>query len=72
MTVLFRVNARGRVEAACVNADDTGSDPLRACVLEHARAMRFPPPSPVGVVQAALPLIFQIDHGAPMHGLCTP
>jgi hypothetical protein len=69
MTVLFRVNARGQVEAACVNADDTGSDALRACVLEHARAMRFPPPSPAGVVQAALPLIFQIDHDAPMHSL---
>ncbi|NCQ61396.1 MAG: hypothetical protein GW913_12120 [Myxococcales bacterium] len=70
MVLRFRVARDGSVAAACVASDETGSDGLRTCVLEHLGQLHFPAPSPAGVVEAAIPLRFALDHGAPLHGQC--
>jgi hypothetical protein len=56
LTLALRVGPDGTVADACLLADDTRDAALGACLLEAARTLQFPAPSPPGPVDLHLPL----------------
>lgn len=59
MTLMIRIGPDGGVSETCLLEDDLGGTALRNCVLEAARASRFPAPQPEGYVDVQIPLRFQ-------------
>ncbi len=54
--LMMRIGVEGRVTDACVRSDELGGTQLRHCLIESARATRFPTPRPSGYVDVSLPL----------------
>lgn len=70
--IALRIDATGQVSEACLVRDDIADPVVGACVLELARASRFSPPSPAGVVDVQLPLVLR-PHSAPAPApVCAP
>lgn len=70
VTLAVRIGERGAVEAACL-VDDTIEDPTMAgCLVETARTLAFPAPSPTGFVDVQLPLSLAPGGGAPAQRIC--
>ncbi len=69
--VSFHVGPDGAVSQACAMADATGSEPVRACVLEALRSVRFPAPDPAGTVAFALPVQLAPANDPAPHPLCA-
>jgi len=70
LDVTLRIGADGTVTEACAVRDDVLDPALRICVLEAARALRFPLPSPTGYVDLALPLRLAADTTLAQRPLC--
>ncbi len=70
LDVTLRIGADGTVTEACAVRDDVLDPALRICVLEAARALRFPLPSPSGYVDLALPLRLAADTTLAQRPLC--
>ena len=66
----FRIGADGAVTEGCYTEDDIEDITLRTCVLEAARATRFPAAGPSSFVDAALPLVFTPDASLRQAALC--
>ena len=72
LTLAFRIAESGRVQEACVARDDIGDPGVAGCVTELARALRFAPPSPSGVLDIELPLALRPPPGPSQRATCTP
>lgn len=70
MVLHFRIGPDGAVTEGCYTEDDIADITLRTCVLEAARATRFPPAGPDSFVDAALPLVFTPDSSLRQTALC--
>ena len=70
LDVTLRIGADGTVTEACAVRDDVLDPALRICVLEAARSLRFPLPSPSGYVDLALPLRLAADATLAQRPLC--
>jgi len=70
LDVTLRIGADGTVTEACAVRDDVLDPALRICVLEAARALRFPLPNPSGYVDLALPLRLAADATLAQRPLC--
>lgn len=70
LVVDLRIGPDGTVTEVCFGEDEVGDPGLRACVAEAARATRFPAPDPPGLVDAAIPLVFQPDDSLRQRPLC--
>lgn len=68
--ISVRIGADGAVIAACVSDDGIGDPGLRSCLVELARASRFPAPSPAGIVDAVLPLVLRPDDSMRQRPIC--
>lgn len=62
LSLLLRISRTGALENACIDKDEIGDARLRACILEQAKKLRFPQPSPAGSVDFALPLALVPAH----------
>lgn len=70
LVLLLRAGTDGRVTDACVT-NDTADDPaLRQCVVDAARAIALPRPTPDGTADLALPLVFDPDPTLRQRPLC--
>jgi hypothetical protein len=67
--VMMRINAKGSIEEACAETDDTGSAELRACVMEATKKLPLPKPDKPGLVVFGMPAVFT---GKPVQPLCDP
>lgn len=56
LTLALRVDERGRVAHVCALASELADPALARCVIESARMLTFPVPSPAGSVDLHLPL----------------
>lgn len=70
LDVTLRIGADGAVTEACTLRDELLDPALRMCVLEAARALRFPVPSPAGYVDIVLPLRLAADASLAQRPLC--
>jgi hypothetical protein len=68
--VTLRIGADGTVGEACALRDEPLDPALRLCVLEAARALHFPAPSPAGYVDVVLPLRLAADATLEQRPLC--
>jgi hypothetical protein len=66
----LRIGADGRARELCMVRDAIGELVLRRCVIEAARALKFPAPSPVGFVDVQLPLELALTGPAAQRALC--
>jgi len=66
----MRIGLDGRARTLCMVRDSIGEVVLRRCVIEAARALQFPPPSPAGFVDLQLPLELAIAGPPPQRALC--
>jgi len=66
----LRVAPTGQVAQACAVTDTTRDPGFRACVLEAAGKLLFPPPSPSGPVDVAVPLRVPVAEGIRHAPLC--
>ena len=57
MELVVRLTRGGSVADACIRADSTGDEPLRACILRTVRELTFP--DPAGQVIFAVPLALE-------------
>lgn len=57
MELMVRLTRGGTVAEACIRADDTDDEPLRACILRAVRELGFPDPE--GQVIFAVPLVLE-------------
>lgn len=71
VSLLLRVSRTGVLENACIDKDEIGDARLRACILEQARKLHFPQPSPPGSVDFALPLALVSSQPPPPPLLCA-
>lgn len=72
LVLALRVGALGRVEHACV-LDSSLTDPqLARCIVESARAVAFPAPSPAGSVDLHVPLELAPIGLAAQRPVCLP
>jgi hypothetical protein len=67
--VIMRVNARGTVDEACAETDDTGDAATRKCVVEAARKLKLPKPDKAGILSFGSAAVFA---GKPVRPLCDP
>ena len=65
--VLTRISAKGSIDAACAETDDTQTPAIRACVMKAVQAMTVEPPATPGTVNFGTALLF---FGTPIGGLC--
>jgi hypothetical protein len=65
-----RIGGDGAVTDGCFPSDDIGDPAFRACVLEAARATRFPVPDPPGHVDVVVPLAFAPSDSMRQAALC--
>lgn len=70
LEVTLRIAANGTVSEACTLRDELLDPALRICVLEAARSLRFPAPSPAGYVDVVLPLRLAADASLAQRPLC--
>jgi hypothetical protein len=66
----LRIGADGRPRELCIVRDAIGEAVLRRCVIEAARALKFPLPSPTGFVDVQLPLELALTGPAAQRPLC--
>ena len=67
--VMMRIGAEGRVVDACLRTDELGGTEMRHCLIEAARATRFPVPRPAGHVDVSLPLRLMPSY---QQAICAP
>jgi len=70
IVLALRVGANGAVEHACLLQDGIGDAALGACVLQSARSVRMPAPSPSGFVDLHLPLALTPEALPERRALC--
>lgn len=66
----IRIAADGRPGELCMVRDEIDELVLRRCVIEAARALRFPAPNPPGFVDLQLPLELALTGPAAQRPLC--
>jgi hypothetical protein len=71
LELALRVAASGAVEEACILSDQTGDPGLRACVVNEAKKLVFPAPTPAGSVDLQLPLALTARHAPAPRALCS-
>ena len=59
LVLALRVSESGRIQSSCIVRDELADSAIAACVLERARSLTFPPPSPSGVLDIELPLVLR-------------
>lgn len=67
--LMMRINAKGAIDEACAETDDTGSAELRACVLEATKTLKLPKPDKPGLITFGMAAVFT---GKPVEPLCDP
>jgi hypothetical protein len=67
----LRISPDGRARELCMVSDTVGEPLLRRCVIEAARSLRFPVPSPAGFVDVQLPLELALEGPTAQHALCA-
>jgi hypothetical protein len=70
LAIALRVDARGKVEQACLARDELGDAAVAACVIDLARRLSFAPPSPSGVLDLELPLLLRPSVRAGQRPIC--
>ena len=71
IVLALRVNESGRVQSSCVTDDQLGDPGVATCMLELARGLSFPPPSPAGVLDIELPLVLRPSTSSAQRPVCT-
>jgi hypothetical protein len=66
----LRIGADGRPRELCMVRDAIGELILRRCVIEAARGLKFPAPSPTGFVDLQLPLELALTGPSAQSALC--
>jgi len=66
----LRIGADGRARELCMVRDTIGESILRRCVIEAARALKFPTPNPAGFVDLQLPLELALTGPAAQRAVC--
>lgn len=72
LSLALRVNASGRVQEACLAADELGDPGVASCVLDLARGLSFAPPSPRGVLDIELPMVLRPAPAPVQRPVCSP
>jgi hypothetical protein len=66
----LRISPDGRARELCMVGDTIGEPVLRRCVIEAARSLQFPAPSPAGFVDVHLPLELTLEGPTAQRALC--
>lgn len=70
LTLALRIDDGGHARELCFESDELGDALLRRCVLESARSLALPAPSPKGFVDVSLPLSVSLSGPSPQRPLC--
>ncbi|HKP58040.1 MAG TPA: hypothetical protein VJV78_15015 [Polyangiales bacterium] len=66
----LRVSPDGRARELCMVDDTIGEPLLRRCIIEAARSLTFPAPSPAGFVDVQLPMELTLEGPSAQRALC--
>ena len=59
MTVVFIIDATGKVADALIQQSTMGSEAVEGCIASHVRRWAFPAPEGGGTVQVTYPYVFK-------------
>lgn len=70
LVLALRVSDSGRIQSSCIVRDELADAAIAACVIDRARSLTFPPPSPAGVLDIELPLVLRPSSSPLVRPVC--